>query len=135
LVYGRYHRFLRSHRPSSWMRSKSQIVGESDSPSRSDHIRVGMNMQVTEVRILRTKKASVKARATICFDNCFLVRELKVIKGPAGLSFPTKNLSNGTRWDIAFPVDAETRNVIEQAVLAEYEKVIAQADQKLSEKK
>jgi stage V sporulation protein G len=56
-----------------------------------------------------------------------LVRELKVIKGPAGLSvsFPTKKLSNGTRWDIAFPVDAETRNMIEQAVLAEYEKVVA----------
>jgi stage V sporulation protein G len=84
-------------------------------------------MQVTEVRILRTKKASVKARATICFDNCFLVRELKVIKGPAGLSvsFPTKKLSNGTRWDIAFPLYAETRQMIEQAVLAEYEKVVA----------
>jgi DNA-binding cell septation regulator SpoVG len=31
--------------------------------------------------------------------------------------------SEGDQWDIAFPVNAETRNMIEQAVLAEYEKV------------
>jgi stage V sporulation protein G len=94
-------------------------------------------MKVTEVRILRTKKASVKTRATICFDNCFLVRELKVIKGPTGLSvsFPTKKLSNGTRWDIAFPVSAETRRMIEEAVLAEYEKFVTQRDQDPNEKK
>jgi stage V sporulation protein G len=87
-----------------------------------------MNMQVTEVRIRRTKKASVKAHAIICFDNCFLVRELKVIqRRPAGLSvsFPVKQLSDGTHWDIAFPLYAETRTMIEQAVLAEYEKVVA----------
>jgi DNA-binding cell septation regulator SpoVG len=41
------------------------------------------------------------------------------------VSFPAKKLSNGTRWDIAFPLDAETRRMIEQAVLAEYEKVVA----------
>jgi DNA-binding cell septation regulator SpoVG len=30
------------------------------------------------------------------------------------------------RANIAFPVNAETRNMIQQAVLAEYEKVVAQ---------
>ena len=83
-------------------------------------------MQVTEVRIRRTKKASVKAHAIICFDNCFLVLELKVIKGPVGLSvsFPAKQLSDGTHWDIAYPADAATRRVIQQAILAEYERVV-----------
>jgi len=44
----------------------------------------------------------IKAYAIIYFDNCFLVRELKVIKGPTGLivSFPVKKLSDGTHWDI-----------------------------------
>jgi len=53
----------------------------------------------------------IKAYAIIYFDNCFLVRELKVIKGPTGLivSFPVKKLSDGTHCDIAFPVNAETR--------------------------
>ena len=99
------------------------------------HIRT--EMQITEVRIRQTKKASVKAHAIICFDNCFLVRELKVIQGPAGLSvsFPAKQLSDGTYWDIVFPLYAETRTMIEQAVLAEYEKVVGQTDPVRSEKK
>jgi DNA-binding cell septation regulator SpoVG len=46
------------------------------------------------------------------------------------VSFPAKKLSNGTRWDIAFPLDAETRRMIEQAVLAEYEKVVGESDSK-----
>jgi stage V sporulation protein G len=86
-----------------------------------------MKMKITEVRIRRTKKASVKAYASICFDDCFLVHDIRVIKGPTGLfiSFPNVTQSDGTQRHIAFPVNAETRNIIEQAVLAEYEKVVA----------
>jgi stage V sporulation protein G len=86
-----------------------------------------MKMKITEVRIRRTKKASVKAYATISFDNCFLVRNIKVIKGLTGLfiSFPTRKQSHVTYRNIAFPANAETRRMIEQAVLAEYEKVVA----------
>jgi stage V sporulation protein G len=84
-------------------------------------------MKITEVKIRRTEKASVKAYATISFDNCFLVRNIKVIKGLTGLfiSFPTKKQSDGTYRGIAFPANAETRRVIEQAILAEYKKVVA----------
>jgi stage V sporulation protein G len=83
-------------------------------------------MQVTEVRIRPANEDLVKAYASICFDDCFLVYDIKVIKTPTGLfiSFPTKKLSDGTHWDIAFPTNAETRNMIEQAILAEYEKWI-----------
>jgi len=61
---------------------------------------------------------------------------IRVIEAPRGLfiSFPTEKLSDGTHWDIAFPVDAETRNMIKQAVLAEYEKVVVRNDHKASAK-
>jgi stage V sporulation protein G len=87
-------------------------------------------MQVTEVRIRLANEEFVKAYASICFDDCFLVHDIRVIKGPAGLfiSFPNRTQSDGTQRDIAFPVNAETRNMIEQAMLAEYEKVAAQTD-------
>jgi len=54
-----------------------------------------------------------------------VVYDIKVIQGPTGLflSFPTKKLRDGTYWDIAYPADAKTRRIIEQAILAEYEKV------------
>ena len=87
-------------------------------------------MKITEVRIRLANDESVKAYASICFDDCFLVFDIKVIKAPTGLfiSFPTKNLSDGTHWDIAFPDNTETRNRIEQAILAQDEKVIGAGD-------
>ena len=83
-------------------------------------------MQITEVRIRPVSENLHKAYASVCFDNCFLVDDIKVIQGPTGLflSFPTKKLRDGTYWDIAYPADAETRRIIEQAILAEYEKVV-----------
>ena len=88
------------------------------------------DMQVTEVRIRLAKEEFVKAYASICFDDCFLVHDIRVIQGPTGLfiSFPNRTKSEGGQRDIAFPVNTETRNMIEQAVLAEYEKVVAGSD-------
>jgi stage V sporulation protein G len=85
-----------------------------------------MNMRVTEVRIRPVNEEFIKAYASICLDDYFLVHDISVIKGPAGLfiSFPGVTQSDGTQRDIAFPVNAKTRNMIEQAVLAEYEKVL-----------
>jgi len=96
-----------------------------------------MNIQITEVRIRLANEGLVKAYATICFDNCFLVQQIRVIKGRTGLfiSFPARKQTDGTYRDIAFPANAETRRMIEQAILAEYEKVVAQTDPERSEKK
>jgi stage V sporulation protein G len=87
-------------------------------------------MQVTEVRIRLANEDLVKAYASICFDDCFLVHDIRVIKGPTGLfiSFPNRTQSEGGQRDIAFPTNAETRPMIEQAVLAEYEKVVSGSD-------
>jgi stage V sporulation protein G len=81
-------------------------------------------MEITEVRIYPGSDL-VKAYATISIDNCFVVGEIRVMQGSTGLFvlFPAKKLTDGTRWDIAFPADTETRRRIEQAILAEYEKV------------
>jgi stage V sporulation protein G len=111
--------------------SESQVVGKSHSHRvEASDIRVGMNMQVTEVRIRPANEELVKAYASICFDDCFLVHDIRLIKGPTGLfiSFPNRTQSEGGQRDIAFPVNAETRRMIEEAILAEYEKVVAGND-------
>ena len=83
-------------------------------------------MEITEVRIRPANEELVKAYASICFDDCFLVCDIRVIKGPKGLfiSFPSSKLSDGTDRDIAFPTNAKTRNMIEQAILVGYKKVV-----------
>ena len=87
-------------------------------------------MQITEVRIRLANEDLVKAYVSICFDDCFLVYDIRVIKVPTGLfiSFPAKKLSDGTHWDIAFPANTETRRMIEQAIVAEYKKVVGDSD-------
>ena len=125
LVHGRHRRLLYRDRSSRWIRGENEVVGEGHTPSGSCDR--GLNMEITEVRIYPANENLVKAYATICFDDCFLVHDISVIEAATGLfiSFPTKNLSDGTHWDIAFPANTETRRMIEQAILAEYEKIVA----------
>ena len=83
-------------------------------------------MQITEITIHPTNEDLVRAYVSIVFDNCFMVGEIRVMQGPTGLfvSFPAKKQRDGTHWDIAFPANAETRMMIQQAILAEYEKLV-----------
>jgi len=62
-------------------------------------------MQITEVRIRLANEEFVKAYASICLDDCIVVRDIRVIKGPTGLfiSFPNRTKSEGGEHDIAFP--------------------------------
>jgi stage V sporulation protein G len=53
-----------------------------------------------------------------------VVRDLKVIHGATGLfvAMPAKRRKDGTFKDIAHPLNAETRERFERAILAEYER-------------
>ena len=86
-----------------------------------------MNMQITEVTIYPTNDGLVRAYVDIVFDNCFMVRDIRVIKGPTGLfiSMPAKKQWDGTHRDLAYPANAETRMMIQRVILAEYEKLLA----------
>ena len=92
-------------------------------------------MQITSITIRLSNEPSVRAYSVrayvdIVFDNCFMVGDIKVVHGPTGffLSFPARERRDGTFRDIAFPINAETRQMIEQAVLAEYEKVVGESE-------
>jgi len=83
-------------------------------------------MEVTEVRIFPMQEEKLKAYVTITFDDCFVVRDLKVIKGNNGLfvAMPSKKRKDGTYRDTAHPLDNQTRQMIESKVLEEYNKEI-----------
>ena len=83
-------------------------------------------MEVTEVRVFPVDEEKLKAYVTITIDNCFVVRDLKVIKGNNGLfvAMPSKKRKDGTFRDTAHPLNNETREMIESKVLSEYEKEI-----------
>jgi stage V sporulation protein G len=87
-------------------------------------------MEVTEVRVFPVDEEKLKAYVTITIDNCFVVRDLKVIKGNNGLfvAMPSKKRKDGTFRDTAHPLNNETREMIESKVLAEYEREIGRME-------
>ncbi len=83
-------------------------------------------MEITEVKVFAAKDSGrLKAYATVVFDNCFIVRDLKVIEGHKGffVSMPSRRRKDGTFKDIVHPLNSETRTTIENAIIEEYKKV------------
>jgi stage V sporulation protein G len=87
-------------------------------------------MEVTEVRVFPVDEEKLKAYVTITIDNCFVVRDLKVIRGNNGLfvAMPSKKRKDGTFRDTAHPLNNETREMIESKVLSEYEREIGKTE-------
>jgi stage V sporulation protein G len=83
-------------------------------------------MEITEVRVFPVQEDKLKAYVTITLDHCFVIRGLKVIQGTTGLfvAMPAKRRKDGTFKDIAHPLNAETREWMERAVLDEYQREV-----------
>lgn len=80
-------------------------------------------MNITDVKVFLVDEDKLRAYVTITLDACFVVRDLKVIQGTSGLfvAMPAKKRKDGTYKDIAHPLNAEMRSLLEHRVLAEYE--------------
>ncbi len=80
-------------------------------------------MEITEVRVHLRNEEKLKAFATVTFDRCFVVRNLKVIGSEKGLilCMPSRKMPDGTFKDVAHPISADFRSLLEQKVFACYE--------------
>jgi len=79
-------------------------------------------MRISEVQIYIVNEDKLKAYATITLDECFVVRDLKIIQGHTGIfvAMPAKKRKDGTFRDIAHPLNQSTREMIEIAILDAY---------------
>ena len=83
-------------------------------------------MEITDVRIRKiATEGKMKAIVSITFDNEFVVHDIKVIEGQSGLfiAMPSRKTPDGEFKDIAHPINTQTREKIQTAILDEYEKV------------
>ena len=83
-------------------------------------------MQITDVRLRKVNVNSenrMKAVASVTFDNEFVIHDIKVIESQNGLfiAMPSKKTPTGEFKDIAHPINAETREKIQKAILEAYE--------------
>lgn len=83
-------------------------------------------MNITDVRIRKiSAEGKMKAIVSVTFENQFVVHDIKVIEGQNGLfiAMPSRKTPDGEFKDIAHPINTETREQIQKAILEEYEKV------------
>lgn len=83
-------------------------------------------MEITDVRVFPVEEERLKGYATITFDSCFVVRDVKIIEGPKGLfvAMPSKQRKDGTYRDTAHPLNSEIRGKIESKVIGAYRKEV-----------
>jgi stage V sporulation protein G len=83
-------------------------------------------MRITQVKILQlVDKDDLVAYASFTIDDCFSVRDLKIFRRPIGyyITMPQLRDRGGKLREVAYPINAKTRKMIEEAVIEEYEKV------------
>lgn len=101
-------------------------------------------MEVTNVRIaLKKTEGTLRAYATVTFDDEFVVKDIKVTENENGLamSMPRRKVKLKEEVDendpevraklykdIAHPINSQAREKIEKAIFAAYEEELKKAD-------
>ena len=81
-------------------------------------------MEITEIKIFAVDEKRVKAYSSVVFDECFIVRDLKVIQGDNKLfvAMPSKRMKDGSYRDTVHPLNNDMRRKVEKSVLEAYDK-------------
>lgn len=82
-------------------------------------------LEITNVKITKVNTSNrVKGIASITIDNSFVINDITIIEGQKGLfvAMPSRKTPNGEFKDIAHPINAEARELIQKAIINEYEK-------------
>lgn len=93
-------------------------------------------MTITDVRVRKiASEGKMKAIVSVTFDNEFVVHDIKVIDGQNGLfiAMPSRKTPDGEFKDIAHPINTETRERIQGAILEAYEKAVSEESLIVSE--
>lgn len=83
-------------------------------------------LNITELRIKKINKGDLLAAASLCIDDCFVIKEIKLIEGKNGryISMPTRKLRNKNfRQSFSYPTNNETRLQILNAISEQYDKM------------
>jgi stage V sporulation protein G len=84
-------------------------------------------MEITRVKI--DALFDVKAYASITLDDCFVIHGFELSHGKNGYSIrmPRTKRPDGTYVDVGLPLNNETRQMIQEKVVAEYEKIAGES--------
>lgn len=88
-------------------------------------------LEITDIRVKRiltdsSAESKMKAVVSVTFDDSFVVHDIKIIEGQDKLftAMPSRKTQDGEFKDIAHPINRNMRLKLEEAILAEYHKVL-----------
>lgn len=88
-------------------------------------------MNITDIRIRRVNATGkMKAVVSVTFDDMFVVHDMKIIEGAGGLfiAMPSRKTPSGEYKDIAHPINSQTRDILQKAIMEAYENLPADDD-------
>ena len=98
-----------------------QAAAEQPIPMKAD-------VKISSIR----QEGNVRAYASINLNDCFAIRNVKVMDSTKGLfiAMPSYKAGNGEYKDICFPVTKEFREQLNNAVIDAYKQALTQNQQK-----
>ena len=83
-------------------------------------------MKVTSVKVkkIEKEKSRMKGIAEILLDDMIAIHDIRIISGDNGLfvAMPSRKTPTGDYRDIVHPISQEARDIIEKAIVEEYNK-------------
>ena len=81
-------------------------------------------MQITDIKVRKINAdGRMKAVVSVTFDDAFVVHDIKVIEGQEKLfiAMPSRKTPDGEFKDIAHPINAEMRELLQEMILSKYQ--------------
>ena len=83
-------------------------------------------MKITSVNVRKIEKENsrMKGIVSVLIDDCFAIHDIKIIEGDNGpfVAMPSRRNAVGDYRDIVHPISQEARDIIEKAIVEEYNK-------------
>ncbi len=86
-------------------------------------------MTITDIKVRKINaEGRMKAVVSVTFDDAFVVHDIKVIEGQEKLfiAMPSRKTPDGEFKDIAHPINAEMRELLQETILSKYEESLSE---------
>ncbi len=88
-------------------------------------------MEISDIKIRKLNNdGKMRAVVSVTFDNQFVVHDIKIIQAQdkTFVAMPSRKSADGDFMDVAHPINADIRQKLNDAVIAEFEKAQANPD-------
>ena len=89
-------------------------------------------MVITDIHIRKMNaEGKMKAVVSVTFDDALVIHDIKVIEGQDKMfiAMPSRKTPNGEFKDIAHPINAEMRELLQDSIIAKYEETLQETSE------